>query len=305
MKARFRKPWQNTIIHAAEALSVYCLFAIFWILPIDTASNLGGWIGRNIANRMGASRKAHKNLRLVYPHKSEDEIKEITKDMWDNLGRNAAETAHLKKLYTAENKKRVEVINEDYLMDAYKQQKGVLIVGAHLANWEIGGLICKANNIPTSAIYRPPNNPHVDKLIKHIRESTTFTLLPKGPQGARGILRELKQKNAVGLLVDQKMNEGINIPLFGLDAMTAPAVAIMAIRTGCIILPAQTIRTRGAHFKMVFHPPIQVDANPANQETETLRVMTEINGMIETWIQAYPSQWLWLHRRFTNEVYGK
>ena len=82
MSARFRKPWQNTIIHFAEATLVYLLFGIFWVLPVDMASNFGGWIGRTILNRMGASKKAYKNLRLVYPHKSHDEIKSITKAMW-------------------------------------------------------------------------------------------------------------------------------------------------------------------------------------------------------------------------------
>lgn len=303
MSARFRKPWQNTIIHALEALAVYSFYGLFRLLPLDAASSFGGGIGRTIGPYLGANKKALKNLRLVFPNKSEREHHALATGMWDNLGRNAGEAPHLHKIYNKGNRQRIEVVNESYLLEAYKKGKGVLITGGHLGNWEIGGLVCKSHDIPTSAIYRPPNNPHVDRLIKHMRKSTTFSLLPKGPDGARGIIRELRAKHAVGLLVDQKMNEGIEIPFFGIPAMTAPAVAHFSLRTHCVILPAQTIRTEGAHFKMVFHPPLEVDYQTSDPEQEVKRIMIKINAFLEEWITNHPEQWLWLHRRFPSTCY--
>jgi len=301
MKARFRKPWQNAIIHFSEAVLAYGFYGLFRILPLDAASALGGWLAQTVGMRLGACKKAVRNLNLVYPDKTPQEKRAIVRAMWNNMGRTIAESAHLSRIYRAKNTSRVELIGLEHI----DRNGGGLFFSAHTANWELMVHVANCNNIPTSAVYRPPNNPHVDKLIRNIRKNTTTALIPKGTDGARQIIRELKENHWVGLLVDQKMNEGIEVPFLGKPAMTAPAIAHLAIRSKCPIVPCQLTRTKGAHFKMVFYPPLEIDYDTKDREAEVTRIITEINTMMTDWINENPGQWLWLHRRFTNEVYGR
>jgi KDO2-lipid IV(A) lauroyltransferase len=95
------------------------------------------------------------------------------------------------------------------------------------------------------------------------------------------------------------MNDGIPVPFFGRAAMTAPAVAQLALRFDCAIMPARVERLTGARFRIVLSPPIPVNKT-GDRHADTLAIMTAVNAEIESWIHARPEMWLWLHRRWPD-----
>ncbi len=99
------------------------------------------------------------------------------------------------------------------------------------------------------------------------------------------------------MLVDQKMNDGIAVPFFGRDAMTAPALARLARRFDCVVVPARVERIKGAHFRLVCETPLDVPKTE-DQHADVLALMTAVNATVERWIRADPKQWFWLHRRW-------
>ena len=122
---------------------------------------------------------------------------------------------------------------------------------------------------------------------------------PKGSDGARGLLRALKKGANVAMLVDQKMNDGISVPFLGQNAMTAPALAELALRYKCPIVPARVERLQGAHFRLTFLPHLQIQ-NSGNKEADILEIMTEVNVLLGDWINEKPEQWLWVHNRWPD-----
>ncbi len=54
----------------------------------------------------------------------------------------------------------------------------------------------------------------------------------KGLPGAKAALDALRRGRGLGLLCDQKMNEGVSVPFFGIEAMTPAAPAQLALRLG-------------------------------------------------------------------------
>jgi KDO2-lipid IV(A) lauroyltransferase len=72
-------------------------------------------------------------------------------------------------------------------------------------------------------IYRALNNPLMDRIIARFRgDSGEF--IPKGAIAARRAIAALHRGTHLGLLADQKMNDGIPVPFFGRLTMTAPAL---------------------------------------------------------------------------------
>jgi KDO2-lipid IV(A) lauroyltransferase len=57
------------------------------------------------------------------------------------------------------------------------------------------------------------------------------------------------------LLADQKMNDGIPVPFFGRPAMTAPALAVLALRFDCDALPLRVELLNGPHLRVTVFPP--------------------------------------------------
>src|SRR5207253_2644034 len=106
-----------------------------------------------------------------------------------------------------------------------------------------------------------------------------------------------KNGQSLAMLIDQKMNDGIAVPFFGRDAMTAPAIAEFALRYNLELIPARVVRTKGCHFEATIFPPMAYEKT-GDEEKDVLTIMTAINAILETWIREHPEQWFWVHKRW-------
>jgi KDO2-lipid IV(A) lauroyltransferase len=284
---------QQRLRYALETAAAYTAYGFFSILPIDTASNIGGWIGRKIGMRLaGPTRTARQNLAMAFPEKSAQEREMIILGMWDNLGRVFAEYAHLRSIW-----QRVEMHGEEMLPSIRSSGKPVIFCGAHLANWEINAVAPREYGVNLHVVYRKPNNPGVDALLRHARDSGASAHIQKGHAGAKEMLAVVRKNGALGILVDQKLNEGIPVPFFGRDAMTAPALAFFAIKFGCAVHPCRIERLKGCRFRMTMLPAVPVP-HTGNKDNDVMEMMTGINRLIESWVRERPEQWLWIHHRW-------
>jgi KDO2-lipid IV(A) lauroyltransferase len=271
--------------------------AVCRILPVDWASALGGWIGRTVGPRMGQNRKAMRNLTRAMPENGAEENRRILRGMWDNLGRVIAEYPHLPRICASLEGGRLEIHGIDHVRTMREDDKPGLMFSAHLANWEVLAASAPLVGLELAVIYRAPNNPLVDLMLRRLRGNPRQ--FRKGRDGARDMIAHLRRGGHGAMLVDQKMNDGIPTPFFGRDAMTAPAIAQFALRLGAVIVPARTERLGGARFRITVLPPLAV-TKTGDRAADERAVMTEINCLIESWIRARPEQWLWLHRRWPD-----
>ncbi len=275
-----------------EAIPVYLAYGLFRILPVGAASALGGLAGRCFGRFMPSHRTALNNLRLAMPELDEAQSRRIVAGMWDNLGRTMAEYAHLGSFGTLP---LVTVEGAQHVADVVASGRPAIFFAGHIANWEVPAMVVHANGIELPLIYRAPNNPHVDRLIRRARLPVTEVLVPKGPKGSKELIRLINSGRSLGMLVDQKMNDGIAVPFFGRDAMTAPAMIKLAEKYGLPLYPVEVERLKGARFRVTIHPAL--DLPPG---TDSLQAMTRINALLESWIRKRPGQWLWVHRRWPD-----
>ena len=283
----------------AEAAALSAILAAFGALPVDWASAIGGWIGRTIGPRLGISRRAFKNLRRAMPANSDAENRRIVGGMWDNLGRLVAELPHLDAICAA-GSERVEIVNGDDIASLRNASQPTILFGGHFANWEVGSsTIHRLLGPSLLSVFRASNNPWADRVLR--RQMRTRRVVAKGADGGRDLLRHLHRGGHVGMLVDQKMNDGIAVPFFGHDAMTAPAIARLALRFNCPIVPVRVERLNGARFRFTVLPPMEL-ADKRDTDHNVRATLTRITAVIEEWIVARPEQWLWLHRRWPREA---
>jgi KDO2-lipid IV(A) lauroyltransferase len=280
-----------------QAVTLGLFLGMCRILPVDAASALGGWIARMIGPRLGQSRKALRNLARAFPENSAEENRRILLGMWDNLGRVVAEYPHLPAICAQLEGGRVQIEGLETIRALANDGKPGILFGAHLANWEVQPFIARHTGLELGLIYRAPNNEWIDVLLRRLRDSPL--LFRKGQEGAKALFSLLRHGGHAAMLVDQKMNDGIPIPFFGRDAMTAPAIAQFAIRLGCVLVPVRTERLKGARFRIIVYPPLDLPAT-GDRAADERAVMVTINAMVENWIRIAPEQWLWLHRRWRD-----
>ena len=97
-------------------------------------------------------------------------------------------------------------------------------------------------------VYRPPNNPYVDRYIARARAMKGYAEQISKHNGVKRIFTLLRGGKAILLLADQKTNEGIPVPFFGRDAMTTPAPAALALKLKVPVVLAANKRLGGARF---------------------------------------------------------
>ena len=281
-----------------EAWFATLAFSGFGLLPLDRASALGAAIARRIGPRLGVTKRARLNLRLAMPELGDAEVEAIVIGMWDNLGRVAAEYAHLREIEVFAPGGRVETSGLEHLDASLAAGHRVVLFSGHLGNWEIAALAGGQYGLDIAQIYRAANNPLFDRLIGRLR-GDQGELIPKGAVASRRAVAALRRGGHLSLLVDQKLNDGIAVPFFNRPAMTAPALALFALHFDCDVLPVRVERTGGAHFHLTVYPKLPLPRG-GNRDADVLTLMTTVNQTLEGWIRERPEQWFWLHRRWPD-----
>lgn len=279
-----------------EYLIARGLWAFFSIFHFHTASDIGGKLANLIFSKSKRSQIARKNIRFAMPELSVNQIDNIVREMWDNIGRNFAELPHINNLSSNNIRELIEVSGIENI-NASTANKGALYFTAHLGNWEIAPKIFSELGSPVNIVYRQANNPGIDKMIQNVRSHYVINTLPKGPDGSRAVIKQLRDGKSIGMLVDQKMNDGIEINFFGHKAMTAPAIARLAIKYQYPVIPVRVVRYNKHKFKVNVLPHLEMpDTN--NRDNDIIALMTKINLVLEEWIRETPGQWIWMHNRW-------
>lgn len=284
-----------------EAAFVRGLLAIFRRIGPVRASNLGGFLCRMVGPCLPVSRIADANLRMAMPELDATMRRRVIRDMWDNIGRNAGEFPHLATLpRNPDSGPGWDVVGEEYLTAQAGRGGPTIFVSGHIGNWEMLPPAVARYGLPFSSFYRAPNNPLVDRILCDLRNAAMGQPVPlfaKGAKGARSALGHILKGGHLGMLVDQKMNDGVAARFFGLPAMTAGAMAAMAIKLRCPVIPGYVERLGPARLRIHVHPPLDLpdSGNRAQDQTDLTQMF---NDWIEGTIRQHPGSWLWLHRRW-------
>ncbi len=295
--ARALRRW---IFYPLEAVGVVILYVKFAVLPVGAASAIGGWLGRTFGPMLPVHRRAARNIARAMPELSPSELRRVVKGMWDNIGRVMGEYPHIDRITNDPGQGRVEIAGMEHVAALRDTPGAVILFAGHFANWELYTLSLAKLGLPYTHIYRIPNNPYVERLMHRLRRLDPDEIAAKGAGGARKAIEVLRAGRRLGILIDQKMNDGIAVPFFGRPAMTAPALAQLAMRFDCPVVPVQLERLAGCRFRLTFHAPLEI-TRTGDRQADVLAVMIQVNRALEDWVRARPEQWLWLHRRWPEE----
>ncbi|MBL4905829.1 MAG: lysophospholipid acyltransferase family protein [Sneathiella sp.] len=279
-----------------EWLAVRFAFWFFRILGRKNASAFGKWLAQKIGPLLSAQKTASQNISLALPDIGEQERRQVLRKMWGNLGRNIGELPHTGQLDF--DSPDIELVGADNLQSYISSGKSAFFLTAHYGPWELViSALSKYCKMPVSVIYRAANNPLVDEFFQAQRYSKDVHFIPKGKKGARGILKALKNKEAVALLNDQKQNTGIPIPFFGREAMTAPSIAELACKLNLPIYPVKAERLENGKMRVTVSEPI-FGPSTGDRNKDVVQLLTTINEIYEDWIRERPDHWFWVHNRW-------
>lgn len=294
------KSWiKRYIFYPLQFLGAAPVVGIFWILPFPAASWVGGTLARLIGPHLSVSNVARRNLTHAFPDWDAAQIEHTVVGMWENLGRTIGEYPALRHMDLWGKNSPVEIVNGDLIDQLRDDGKPALLFLAHLGNWEYATLPALQRGLPITQLYRTLNNPYIAWLIGRVHNLIAQDLVTKGSSGARKMIQVMKNAGHLSMLVDQKLREGIPVPFFGRPAMTPQALANLALKFDCPIIPIRVERLGGVRCRVTYYPPLEIPQDSLG----TARVydtMKAVNALLETWIRERPEQWIWVHNRWPS-----
>lgn len=196
--------------------------------------------------------------------------------------------------------------NEEALMRAYQKNKGVIIVTGHIGNWEyLAGYIAQ-RGYPMTVLARENPVPAFDRIMSKLRLKVGYRPLERGTlQAAKESIRQLRQGNLLGLLIDQDTKvDGTFVDFFGKQAFTPVGAATLAMKTKSSIVIVYTRRLRDDSVAVYFDNPVTIKLS-SDKKTAAKELTAHLTKRLEEIIRMTPEQWVWMHRRWKTRPSGE
>ncbi len=265
---------------------------------------LGRWLGLygyHVGFRW--RRIALANIRCAFGNTvSEQRVREIARGAFVNLATLFLEAMKYSTLPIEEQLALCPMEGEHHLQEALAQKRGVISLGAHLGNWELGGLRAMAGGYPVLPLVRMPRSPRIATKFKELREREGYRMIDVADQGFRGVIRALNQNMVVSILPDRyAKGQGVTVPFFGQDTHVWQTPALAALRTGAPVLPIFTVRQPDGTFRIRVHPPLEMQET-GDREADLLTNTARTMAVVEAQVRMYPEQYTWTYELWRPEL---
>lgn len=296
---------RNRPTHLADPrlLPSWLAAGLLWLiaqLPWNGLLAVGRGVGR-LAWRLGGKRRhiAETNIRLCFPELSQAEQDALSKKNLISTGEGILEMAGSYNHHRTNLNERLTITGLEHVRACQEKGQGILLLGMHFNSLEAGSRML-GTLLDIHAVYRPNDNPVIDRLIDRGRRRYIKDTIDR--KDIRQIVRVLRKGEIVWYAPDQDYGtaHAIYAPFFGIPAATITATNRIARMGRAAVIPCFHYRLPGGRYNIELGPALK-DFPSGNDEADTAR----INRTVEHYVRQCPEQYLWVHKRFKHQPDGQ
>ncbi|MBI5237358.1 MAG: lysophospholipid acyltransferase family protein [Deltaproteobacteria bacterium] len=268
-------------------------------LPLGVIFFLGKILGA-LAYRLDKKRRniALENIKRAYGSAiSQERAEDIAKKSLICLATMFFEFLRMPWIKKDDLNKYFECEGIEHLQNALSRKKGVIMLTAHLGNWEYIGAFFGLSGYTLDVVIRDADSPLFDEFIRWARTRCANTMVSKR-RAMRRLIKRLNEDAIAIILLDQNVAraEGVFVDFFNAPACTNKGPALLASATGASVVPAFIIRNGKGH-RVIIKPEIPI-ANTGDKAGDTIENTRRFTKAIEDMIRERPEEWFWVHRRW-------
>jgi KDO2-lipid IV(A) lauroyltransferase len=244
-------------------------------------------------------RIVRRNLKFIYPDWPPKKIRRLSKRVFQNLGITIMGILQMTCLSREEILGKAKIHGINHLVDSLKKGKGVILISAHLGNWEMVPLLAPLHlNTPINAVARKLRFDFINHLIVNLRTRFGCKVIDK-EEALPQMQKALRRGEILGIMIDQgtRTSESVGITFFGHKVRATPAASLLALRCKSPVVPAFCVRDSEGELNLFIDPPLKLLRTRdlrADLKTNT-QIMTDV---VERMVTKYPEQWFWVHKRW-------
>ncbi len=277
---------------------------LFALLPWRAVQSLGAMIGWLMWKLPNGSREVVRiNLAKCFPELNAAEHDKLVGRSLMDIGRTLTESACAWVWPAHKSLARVrEVEGLEVLEAALASGKGVVGITSHLGNWEVLNHFYCSQCKPI-IFYRPPKLKAVDDLLREQRVQLGNRVAPSTKEGILSVIKEVRKGGAVGIPADPEpsLSAGIFVPFCGTVALTSKFVPGMLAGHKAVGVFLHALRLEdGSGYKVI------LEAAPEGMYSDDpYTAVAAMSGVVEKYVRAYPSQYMWSMKRFKKRPEGE
>ena len=280
------------IKYLLQSIIFYLFLFIGRILGLNIGRKLFAFLFSIIGPHFKSKKIIKENLNIFFNSTSLRDENTIINDMWKNYGMTFVEYMFLN--FFQKNNSHIDIEGEENLFITTLNEKPVIFVSGHFANYELMSMEITKKNISLATIYRPLNNIFLNPFMEYLRKKYVCkNQIKKGIKGVRKVIEYVRKKHSIALMIDQRVSEGEKLNFFGKPAFTTTLPAQLSTKYNLDIIPVFIKRDEKNIFKIEFQKRI----NPKNFKSK-LELTKELNRVLEKMIVRNPNQWIWTHNRW-------
>jgi lauroyl/myristoyl acyltransferase len=281
-------------------ISYYAIFLSVRYLPVRVCH----WLGKLVALMVYAfSRKDRdgltSNLSLALRRPPGDPfVRKTIRQIFKNYGHYMVDFFLMPQLPPHKIKRFfAEFRGEEILQRALGNGKGVILLTAHLGNWEFGSIFLRFRNYPLNVVALAHNTYLTNALVNSLRRNQAVKVIEANRSSFSGIeiLRCLRNNEIVAMIGDRDFfGSGRPIDFFGKKVSFPVGPVVLAMKSGAALIPAFVLRQLDGRYFGVLEEavpfPVEGDRDDVIEENlgKTARVF-------EKYIRSYPDQWYCPH----------
>lgn len=223
----------------------------------------------------------------------------LARETFENLGRSLVEDC---KIYHGRGRHLIDAVQfhgMEHYHKAREKGKGLAFITAHCGNWDLLALSFGARVHELGVVARRQDNPHLNAVLERIRQAYGNEVIYKNT-ALRTMLASFKRQGIVGMLIDQAVgaDEGVLVDFIGRPAWATKLPAYISRKSGTPMVPV-FIHREGDIQVVTFHPELAL-SNSQEAEVAAAEDVASLNGFIERYVIAHPTEWYWIHKRWKN-----
>jgi Kdo2-lipid IVA lauroyltransferase/acyltransferase len=216
--------------------------------------------------------------------------------LFNDVGRVMVEFSVLDRLW---GEGRIAVVGGEHLLAARAAGKPVIVMGVHLANWEvIGPSLVGLGLHGFKFIYQPPRSRFEHRLAVAARERYGAIMLRPGIAATRIARRLLVEERGVLLIyADDERNGHVSAPLFGRPIpprANLPTIIRLAWASGAAVVPVFAERLDGARFRVTCLAPVELVPEGEHAVAALNANIQRLDSIITPLVEARLDQWYML-----------
>ena len=216
----------------------------------------------------------------------------LVRDVFRNFGR------YLVEFFTVQQVQQpdIQVEGFEHFEQARRGHRGIIVLTAHVGNWEVGAVVMQRLGLPMTAVALPHGDPQMDRLFNAQRQRCGLEVIPLGREAARRSLQSLGDGRSLGLLGDRDFaGNGLRMPFCGYEMTVPRGPAVLSFRSQAPAVPTFLVREGFWKFRLCFEPPIWPQSGAANEAA--VRMWTQAYlAVFERYVKRFPDQWLMFQR---------